>query len=207
MDAWPAAERLLVARELHDVVSHTIVAIGLQAATALHLLGDTPERAAESLHAIREASLEGLQELRGLLARLRDPEMQVVPDEVPFTARVTRLAEQTTAAGVPTHLEVSGVAWPLPHSTSRELYRVVQESLTNVLRHACATCAVVSITYGDDLVVEIRDDGVGGCVGASPGSGLGIVGMRERLESVGGSIEVGTLDGGGFHVRARIPQG
>jgi signal transduction histidine kinase len=206
-EALSEAERLLLARDLHDVVSHTIAAIGLQAGVALHLLGDAPERAAESLHAIRAASREALHELGDLLARLREPDEHTESHELPLTARLAHLAEQTTAAGAPTRLVVVGAPRALPHAMSQALYRVAQESLTNVLRHSRATSAVVSVAYGDDLVLEIVDDGVGEGVAESPGSGLGLVGMRERVDALGGSIEAGPVDGGGFRVHARVPHG
>src|SRR5919197_6779320 len=162
---WPEAERLLLARELHDVVSQTVAAIGLQAGVALHLLGDAPERAAESLHAIRAASGEALHELGHLLAQLREPNERVEWNKVPLAVRLGHLAEQTTAAGVPTRLAVVGTPRRLPHGISHAFYRVAQEALTNVLRHSRATEAVVSVAYGDDLAVEIVDDGIGPSAG------------------------------------------
>jgi signal transduction histidine kinase len=203
--AWPESERLLLARELHDVVSHTIAAIALQAGVALQLLGDAPERAAESLHAIRATSRDALHDLGALLATLREPDHDRESHDLAFPSRLARLVEQTTAAGVPTRLEVSGVMRPLPAATARALSRVVQESLTNVLRHSGAGSVTVSVAYGDEIAVDVVDDGAGAAAGTSPGSGLGILGMRERLAALGGSLDIGQLAERGFRVSARVP--
>jgi signal transduction histidine kinase len=206
--AWRDEERVLLARELHDVVSHSIAAINLQAGVGLHLLSEKPEHAADALHAIQVASRDALHELRTILDRLLEPESEPVAHELPFGARLARLAERATAAGVPTRLEFSGRLRPLPLPVSQGLYRVVQESLTNVLRHSGATSALVSVAFGDDLAVEISDNGAGNEVTAGgPGSGLGIAGMRSRIDALGGSLVASPVVGRGFRVHATVPLG
>jgi signal transduction histidine kinase len=204
---WPEEDRLDLARELHDVVSHSIAAISLQAGVGLHLLADAPEQAAGALQAIRSTSHEALDELRAILTRLVEPESERAADERPLAARLACLAERTTAAGVPTRLSVTGALRPLPSALSQSLFRIVQESLTNVLRHSGATSASVSVAYGDEIVVEVSDDGRGTGAGRSTGSGLGIPGMRARLEALGGSLDAGPSDGSGFCVRAAVAVG
>jgi signal transduction histidine kinase len=200
---------VLLARELHDVVSHSIAAINLQAGVGLHLLSETPERAADALEAIRAASSDALHELRAILIRLVEPENDPVAEELPFGTRLAGLTERTTAAGVATRLEFSGRLRPLPPPISQALFRVVQESLTNVLRHSGATSAVVSVAFKDELSVEITDDGAGSDNGNSPGSGLGLglglTSMRARVEALGGSFAAGLVVNSGFRVRAVVP--
>lgn len=204
--AWPEAERHSLARELHDVVSHTIAAINLQAGVALHLLAHGPEHAAESLHAIRETSGDALHELRAILGKLLQTEEGGDSTELSLVPRLERLAERTTGARVQTRLHVSGAPRPLPLSVSQAVYRVVQEALTNVLRHSGATRAEISLAYDHDVIVEIVDDGVGEDAGESPGSGLGLAGMRDRVEALGGYLEAGPREVLGFRVFARLPE-
>jgi signal transduction histidine kinase len=203
--SWRDEERVLLARELHDVVSHSIAAINLQAGVGLHLLAETPERAADALEAIRAASSDALHELRAILQKLVEPANDPVAEELPFGTRLARLTSRTTAAGVATRLEFSGRPRPLPLPISQGLFRVVQESLTNVLRHSGATSAVVSVAFDDDLAVEITDDGAGAINGSSSGSGLGLTGMRARVEALGGSFAAGPGFNSGFRVRAVVP--
>jgi signal transduction histidine kinase len=202
-------ERLRIARELHDVVAHTMATITVQAAAASQLLAAEPQRAAESLTAIRAASKEGLRELRAILDVLRrsdEPADLAAP--VPGLARLDALAAGVRRAGLPVTVQVQGQPCPLPAITDLAAFRVIQEALTNTVRHAGPATATVTITYGpDDLRVEVTDTGTGGAApdGAGPATGHGIRGMRERAATVGGTIEIGPVESGGFRVAARFP--
>jgi signal transduction histidine kinase len=206
--AWPEDERVSLARELHDVVSHAIAAIHLQAGVGLHVLADAPEQAADSLEAIKGTSKDALQELRVLLARLTGEHMPEFgePVEPPLTSRLERLAATATAAGIPTRFQAFGPPRPVSVSAAQTLYRVVQESLTNVLRHSGATSAEISVSFEHTGVfVEIADDGVGDPDRPSPGSGLGIAGMRARVGGLGGCLEASRRQPRGFGVCAWLP--
>jgi signal transduction histidine kinase len=198
-------ERLRIARELHDVVAHTMATITVQAAAASQLLGTEPERTAESLAAIRAASKEGLRELRAILDVLRrsdDPADPSAP--VPRLARLDALAEGVRHAGLPVTVQVEGEPRPLPAVADLAAFRVIQEALTNTVRHAGPATATVTLTYGpDDLRVEVTDTGTGSP--APNGSGHGIRGMRERAAVAGGTIEIGPTEAGGFRVAAWFP--
>jgi signal transduction histidine kinase len=204
-------ERLRIARELHDVVAHTMATITVQAAAASQLLTTSPERAAEPLAAIRAASKEGLRELRAILDVLRnadDPADPTAP--VPGLARLDTLAARVRQAGVPVTVTIDGESRPLPAITDLSAFRIIQEALTNTVRHAGPATAVVRVSYGaDDLRVEVTDDGAGppgpNGAAASPGTGHGLRGMRERASAAGGTIEVGPAEAGGFRVAARFP--
>jgi signal transduction histidine kinase len=206
-DRWPAAERVGIARELHDVVSYTIAAINLQAGVALHVLADCPERVEESLHSIRATSKDALHELRAILGMLLELDEDGESTVSSLRSRLERLSANTTGAGIPTRLHILGSPWPLSATVARTAYRVVQESLTNVLRYSGATCAEIVLSYDDEeLLVEITDDGVGDAHDLdSQGAGSGIAGMRERVEMCGGRLEIGPRDGLGFRVRAWLP--
>lgn len=199
-------ERLRIARELHDVVGYSFATISMQAGAALHVIGEHPDKAIEALSAIKSASKEAVSELRGILGMLRQAEVGAAAT-TPGLGRLDRLAESTSAAGVRTHLHVIGRRRPLPATVDLAAFRIVQESLANILRHASAATALVTITYTrDSLIVEVEDDGRGDAgAEASPGSGHGIAGMRERALAVGGELEAGPRPDRGFHVRARLP--
>jgi signal transduction histidine kinase len=199
-------ERLRIARELHDVLAHNISMINVQAGVALHLLDERPEQARPALTAIKQASKDALIELRSVLGVLRRVDDQDGSrDPAPTLARVDDLVSSAGAAGLEVSKRVEGPARPLPAPVDVAAFRIVQEALTNVVRHAAATTATVVVTYGDETVtVVVEDDGRGSAAG-SVGSGSGIVGMRERAHSVGGSVEAGPREGGGFRVRARLP--
>jgi signal transduction histidine kinase len=196
------AERLQIARELHDVVASGFAVVSLQAALAAHTLADRPERALEALAEIRKTSSEALQELRAILVVLRAVES--TRSDAPGAGRIGALVSVATNAGVPTRLTVSGRRRLLPADVDLAAYRIVQESLTNVLRHARAGSAFVRLDYDDDrLLVEIEDDGVGAADSVSVGHG--ILGMRERAAVVGGELDAGPAPDGGFCVRAMLP--
>jgi signal transduction histidine kinase len=200
-------ERLRIARELHDVLAHNISMINVQAGVALHLLDEKPEQARPALTAIKQASKDALTELRSVLGVLRRvDEEDGSKDPAPTLARLDDLISRAKAAGLSVSKDVEGSVRPLPAPVDLAAFRIVQEALTNVLRHAGASTSTVLVRYADDAVtVQVDDDGRGSGP-RSPGSGSGIVGMRERAESVGGSLEAGPRPGGGgFRVRARLP--
>jgi YD repeat-containing protein len=194
-------ERLRIARELHDVIGYGLSTIGLQAGVAARAVDD-PMQVAGALDAIRAVSREALDDVRAILGVLRHDDVRPT-GTAPGLVRLDALAAATTAAGVETTVRVFGRRRPVDASVDVAAYRIVQESLTNVLRHANATSVTVTVVYdAQHLVVEVEDDGSG--ARSSDGSGSGIVGMRERALSVGGELEAGSSPGGGFLVRARL---
>jgi signal transduction histidine kinase len=197
-------ERLRVAREVHDVAGHGLAVIAMQAGVALHVLDRRPEQARVALEQIRIASREALDGLRATL--------EVVAAEPDRRVRTVGLGEldglldRMRQAGLAVELAVSGERRPLPADADLAAYRILQESLTNVLRHAGASSATVSLAYTpDSLAVEIVDDGTS--ASPAPGGGRGIAGMRDRAAAAGGRLEAGPRPGGGFAVRASIPVG
>jgi signal transduction histidine kinase len=198
-------ERLRIARELHDVLAHNITTINVQSGVALHLIDEQPEQARTALQVINDASADALREVRSALSALRGDGEQ--PPRAP-TAGLDGLGElmsRASVSGVEVSLDVNGDRRPLPASVDLAAFRIVQESLTNVVRHAGATTATVKLTYGDrELTVRIEDDGRGG-VAANGGSG--IAGMRERAAALGGRFEAGPGPDGGFLVSAHLPFG
>jgi signal transduction histidine kinase len=198
-------ERLRIARELHDVLAHNITTINVQSGVALHLIDEQPEQARTALQAINEASADALREVRSALSALRGDGEQ--PPRAPAAGLdgLGELLSRASAAGVGVSLDVSGDRRPLPASVDLAAFRIVQESLTNVVRHAGATAASVTLTYGDgDLAVQIDDNGRGG---AASNGGSGIAGMRERAAALGGRLDAGPAPGGGFRVSAHLPVG
>jgi signal transduction histidine kinase len=202
-------ERLRIARELHDVVSHTIGVISVQAGVAAHLLHRRPDKAADSLAAIRQASDEALGELHAMLGVLRQGDgdggrAPLAP--APGLAELDALVAQAAGAGIEVKVAVEGEPRRLPSAVDLACYRVVQESLTNVVRHAGASQAEITVTHLDDrVVVEVLDDGAAPAGNGAVGSGQGIPGMRERARALGGSLEAGPRPGGGFRVQASLP--
>jgi signal transduction histidine kinase len=200
-------ERLRIARELHDVVAHSMAGIAVQSAATLRLLGNPDPEVRDALTAIRTASRQALGELRSTVGMLRDTGLK----DTDGLERLDLLLEAVRNAGVPVALERSGRETPLSAETGHAAYRIVQESLTNVLRHAGnGATARVRVSYGEaDLVLEVIDDGLG--LTQVQGTGHGLSGMRERAESVGGSVVAGAVptdeagQGGGFRVSARLP--
>ena len=202
-------ERMRIARELHDVVSHTIGVISVQAGVAAHLLHRRPDKAADSLAAIRQASDEALGELHAMLGVLRagdDGQAPLAP--APGLAELDALVAQAAGAGVKVRVAVQGEPRRLPPAVDLACYRVVQESLTNVVRHAGASSAEVTVTHhGGGVVVEVTDDGRGPAREYRKGGGQGLVGMRERARALGGTLEAGPRPEGGFRVHATLPVG
>ena len=206
------AERLRIARELHDMLAHGIATINVQAGVAAHVLHERPERAAEALRTIKATSKDALRELRGVLGVLRDADEIESREPAPGLSQLDRLIDATSKAGVPTHVTISGHRRTLPATVDLAAYRIVQESLTNVLRHAGHASALVAISYADDeMTVSVDDDGYASSVlpgthGHGPKTpGHGIRGMRERAHALGGKLDAGPCASGGFHVCAHLP--
>jgi len=195
-------ERLWIAQELHDTLTHTISVINVQASVAIHLLDRRPEQARAALTAIRDSGQEAMRELRATLGVLR----RVDADGAPIGVEgLPRLAARAEAAGIPVELTVLGEPRPLPPQADRAAYRIVQEALTNVLRHAGRASVRLTVEYGPATVtLRVEDDGLP--PGAGPVTpGLGLIGMRERAVAAGGSLTAGPRAEGGFAVRAELP--
>jgi signal transduction histidine kinase len=201
------AERLRVAQEVHDVVGHGLAAINMQAEIALHLLERQPGQAEAALTAISRTSRESLDELRATLGAVRRGDDLDDRTPVPGLARLDALVDRTRAVGVPVSVDVSGTLTALPAAVDLAAYRIVQESLTNVLRHAGVATAEVRIAVGDDgLTVSVSDTGrTSSADGPSSADGHGLAGMRERVAALGGSLTAGPRPGGGFAVTATLP--
>jgi signal transduction histidine kinase len=193
----------LIARELHDVVAHQVSVITALAAGAHRVFDAEPERARDALTAIETAGRDALIEMRRLLRVLRtDPASDLTLQ--PRMADIPALAAQIETAGLPVELVIAGNPWPLPAGVELCAYRIVQEALTNALKYAGPARATVCLGYRPDGVdVLIRDDGRG--LMAEPGSGQGLVGMRERAALLGGWLTVGAAAGGGVQVQAFLP--
>lgn len=196
-----AEEQARIARELHDIVAHSLSVIVVQAAAADDVFEVEPRRAREPIRAIELAARSALGDLRRVLGVLHG-DTEYAPQ--PGLGRLDALVEQVRATGLEIALEVEGAPRPLPAAVDLSAYRIVQEALTNTLKHARAAHATVRVRYGPELDLEIRDDGAGGeSNGANGGSGL--IGMRERVAVLGGSVDTGPRPGGGYLVSARIP--
>jgi signal transduction histidine kinase len=198
------AERSRIARELHDVVAHAISVIILQARGARRSLGSEPESARGAIDAIEETASQALTEMRRLLEMLRADDEAVGLAPQPSLAHLQTLADQVRDAGLPVEIELQGEERELAPGVDLAAFRIVQEALTNALKHAGPARARVVVRYGgEDVELEIADDGAGGANGA--GAGHGLAGMRERVSLYGGRLESGPTPGGGFLVRARLP--
>jgi signal transduction histidine kinase len=197
-------ERLRIAQEVHDVVGHGLSAIHMQAEIALHLLPKRPAQAETALVAISRTSKEALDELRVTLAVVRDSDGGVLHAPPPGLARLDDLVARMAGTGVRVAVTVGGTPRDLPAAVDLAAYRVVQEALTNVMRHAGSEGAAVRLAYRtEELTVEVTDAGRGG--GGGMGTGSGITGMRERVTALGGFFEAGPRTGNGFRVLARLP--
>jgi signal transduction histidine kinase len=205
------AERLRIAREVHDTVAHAIAVINVQAGVSAHVLDKRPEQARDALGVIEETSARAGRELRATLGVLRAAE-EDARAPAPGLAQVDELAGIAREAGLDVKVEAAVAGGhDLPSAVGSAAYRIVQESLTNVIRHAGPARVTVSMGCGPDgLEVVVTDDGPGapatnGTGGADGGAGQGINGMRERAELLGGELTAGPRPSGGFEVRARIP--
>nr|WP_167218544.1 sensor histidine kinase [Kribbella shirazensis] len=197
-------ERLRIAQELHDVVAHHISLINVQASTALHLVDRQPEQAAPALSAIKEASKEALVELRSIVGILRQSDESAPRQPVAGLDHLDHLVSRTSRAGLEVHKIVHGEPRPLPTGLDRAAFRIIQESLTNVVRHARATSATVRIQYGEQtLVLQIDDNGES--LTGPPTEGNGISGMRERATALGGTLTANPTPAGGLRITATLP--
>ncbi|WNM31441.1 sensor histidine kinase [Streptomyces sp. Li-HN-5-11] len=205
------AERLRIARELHDMVAHTIGIVALQAGAARRVIETQPDRARTALGEIENASRETLSGLRRMLGALRQPEpgsdAEPAPmDPGPGLASVDRLAETTAAAGVKVDVRWSGERRHLPAEIDMSAFRIIQEAVTNVVRHAGTKACQVSIDCQEsELSIEVLDQGRRHPQGGAAGSGFGLVGMRERVDLLHGEFSAEPLPEGGFRVAARLP--
>ncbi|WP_367125135.1 sensor histidine kinase [Streptomyces phytohabitans] len=210
-------ERVRIARELHDIVAHTVTAMTVHSAVALDALDGSPEVARRAMVQVRDSGREAVRELRATVGVLReDADETTAP--APRLAELGELVARLTGSGVEAVLRQPDDVGPLAPITELAAYRIVQEALTNVVRHARARHVAVSVRReGGDLVVEVVDDGTAAApatsaraehgTGAGPGTatGFGLVGMRERAAAVGGTLACGPAPGGGFRVRASLP--
>jgi len=194
-------QRLLLAQELHDVLAHNISLINVQASVALHLLDEQPDQARPALVNIKAASHDALRELRTALDVLRHGEA-APRSPAPTLADLDELIDSVRSGGLDVHVTIEGQVEPLPSAVELAAYRIVQEALTNVARHANAHDVSVHVEYDEGVTIEVLDDGVGG----SPVAGNGLVGMRERAHALGGSVTAGPHPGGGFLVAAHLPR-
>jgi signal transduction histidine kinase len=201
-----AEERARIARELHDVVGHSVSVMTVQAGGVRRLLKPEQEREREALEIIEQTGREALAEMRRLVGVLRRPEESPALAPQPSLEHLDRLVAKARESGLPVELRVEGEPTQLPPGLDLTAYRLVQEGLTNALKHARASKADVLVRYGDgEVEISVTDDGSGDGGGDSGGHGL--VGMRERVSVYGGEIESGPLPGGGYGLRARLPLG
>ncbi len=215
-------ERLRIAREVHDTVAHAIAVINVQAGVTAHVLDRRPERAREALVAIEQTSSRALQEMRAVLGVLRGTDDGRVPH--PGLGQIGELATEARGAGLNIHLEETSPPPPVPTAVGSAVYRILQEAITNVIRHVGPTRVTVALDYGADAVeVRVTDEGPRGTPAtgvAAPATGgdragdgpahpdepgRGILGMRERCQLLGGDLDAGPLSGGGFAITARLP--
>jgi len=199
-------ERLRMARELHDSLGHYLSVISVQSAVALNLNQHLPEQAQASLEAVKQASKEALGELRSVLEILRQDGERAPRSPASTLARLGDLVSQASAPGLEIRAETEGTVRPLPFGVDVAAYRIVQEALTNVTRHARPAAATVLVRYGkEEVTVQVDDDGRGPGARQQPASGKGIAGMRERVAVLGGELYAGPRPDGGFRVQARLP--
>jgi signal transduction histidine kinase len=204
-------ERLRIARELHDSLTHSISVIQVQAGVAAHLARKRGEEVPAALAAIQEASADASRELRATLGVLRASD----DSDCSGLRQLEALIARARAAGLPVTVTVAGTQRRLAPDVDQAAYRIVQEALTNVTRHAGQASTTVHLQYGPGLLtVQVEDDGAGssggsggpgGTQGPQPTSGLGLIGMRERVAALGGRLDAGPRAGGGFRVRAELP--
>jgi signal transduction histidine kinase len=201
-----AEERARIARELHDVVGHSVSVMTVQASGVRRLLRPEQEREREALLVVEQTGREALAEMRRLVGVLRRPEEAPALAPQPSLEHLDRLVEQAREAGLPVELRVEGEPIDLPTGLDLTAYRLVQEGLTNAIKHANATRAEVLVRYGDgEVELQVSDDGSGSSDGDVGGGGHGLVGMRERVDVYGGELESGPRPDGGYALRARLP--
>jgi signal transduction histidine kinase len=199
-----AEERARIARELHDIVAHAVSVMVLQVGAVRHKLPDSLAEDRDALKNVEQAGRTALTEMRRLLGAMRrdGDEAELVPQ--PGLDGLDSLLDEIGRAGLPVRLHLDGDRFPLPRAIDLSAYRIVQEGLTNALKHARASRADVTVRYQPDEVhIEVRDDGDGGST--SDGLGHGLVGVRERVKIYGGEMSAGTAPGGGFVLSTRLP--
>jgi signal transduction histidine kinase len=200
-------ERLRIARELHDVVAHSMSIIAVQSGVGVHVIDSRPDEARKALVAVEATSRQALVEMRRLLGVLRhEAEARGSLAPAPGLTQVESLAAEVASAGVRVEVRIEGTPSELPAGLDLSAYRIVQEALTNVVRHAGPATARVAVRYGPaEVAIEVTDDGKGAASGDRERGGHGIAGMRERAALYGGTLEAGPLPGGGFRVAASLP--
>jgi signal transduction histidine kinase len=199
-----AEERARIARELHDVVGHSVSVMTVQASAVRRRLAPDQEQEREALEIVEQTGREALAEMRRLVGVLRRPEEAPALAPQPSLVHLDRLVAQARESGLPVDLRIEGEPTPLPPGVDLTAYRLVQEGLTNAIKHARASKADVVVRYGDGKVeVSVTDDGSGD--GDGGGGGHGLVGMRERVSVYGGDLEAGPRPEGGYSLRARLP--
>ena len=199
-----ADERLRIARDLHDTVAHALVAINVRAGVAAHL--HASEESDGVLQDIMAVSAEALNDLRTTLSLLREPADPAPTAPTLDLASMTQLLDRAKAAGLDADADVQLNAHAIPIAVEQAGFRIVQEALTNVMRHAAASHALVSLRVdGEDLTIDVTDDGTGAASGAPAADGHGLRGMSERAAALGGDVTAGPAEHGGWHVHARLP--
>jgi signal transduction histidine kinase len=197
-----AEEQARIARELHDVIAHNVSVMVVQAAAGRDAFAERPQRAREALETIEAAGRSALAELRKLLGAVREGEADYEP--APGLDRLPSLIDRVRASGLDVVLHIEGTPSPLPAAVELSAYRVVQEALTNTLKHAAASRVDVRLRYDTgELGVQVRDNGR--ATGNGSGTGSGLIGMRERVAAFGGTLSAGAATDGGFAVDARFP--
>jgi signal transduction histidine kinase len=199
-----AEERARIARELHDIVAHAVSVIVLQVGAVRHKLPETLEEDKDALEGVERAGRAALTEMRRLLGAMRqdDQDLELTPQ--PGLDDLDSLLEEVGRAGLPVRLHVDGDRVPLPRAIDLSAYRIIQEGLTNALKHAQASHADVTVRYASDEVeIEVRDDGRG--VTSTDGLGHGLVGIRERVKIYGGEMSTDSANGAGFVLSTRLP--
>jgi signal transduction histidine kinase len=200
-----AEERARIARELHDVVGHSVSVMTVQASGVRRLLRPEQEREREALLIVERTGREALAEMRRMVGVLRRPEEAPALAPQPSLEHLDRLVEQAREAGLPVDLRVEGDPVELPAGVDLTAYRLVQEGLTNAIKHARATRAEVVVNYGDAQIEVMVSDNGNGVGNGDAGGGHGLVGMRERVSVYGGQLDAGPQPGGGYRLRARLP--
>lgn len=201
-------ERATISRELHDIVAHSVTVMLVGVRATRHVLRTSPDAADETLARVESSGQQGLAELRRILLLLRSTERDAGLRPQPSLADLDELVADFHASGLPVRLAVVGERRPLPGGVELSVFRVVQEALTNVLKHTQPACVTVTLAFRDaELEVEVVDDGAAKREWTDLPGGHGIVGMRERIALLGGQLETGRRAGGGFRVVARLPVG
>ena len=201
-----AEERTRIARELHDVVAHAVSVMMLQVGAVRHKLPQALDEDREALKGVEQAGRTALTEMRRLLGAMRQDGQALELTPQPGLDRLDSLVEEVGRAGLPVRLHVDGDRFPLPRGVDLSAYRIIQEGLTNTLKHAHASHADVTVRYGsNELQIEILDDGRGAAT--TNGVGHGLVGIRERVKIYGGEMTAGSANGAGFLLSTRLPLG